>query len=459
MALANIAVSTDGNVSAGTVLWRYKGRLHLTVVVKALFTIVPDGAAVLAGPGDIATEDRTFDANPSRSVEVATDLVPYRPRCDVTFVGHAHAPRGQPAPAGSVRLGLSRDGRPLLDKVLHVFGDRAPSGAPVPFDRMPIVYERALGGAGEPNPVGAEAPNIVDPKDPRSAGGYGPISRFWPARKRLLGKIDRRALDAKVAALPDEMPWPYYQSAPPDQQTDPLTGGEWLVLDGVHPSLARVQTRLPTAPPAARVALRSPLAPAADSPVDLLCDTLAIDGDGLSLSIVWRGRLDLGATDPEGLVIVAAALGPSPDWPSLFAKALPASHTASAASPAAGEETHLLSGPPPSALSRPSAPFPIAAPRPSAPESAPVPGLPWSSTPLPTAPVARSLSVGEETVPVTSAPSPATALHATAPHATSPVATPSLPAAPPHPLAERLRKTGASADEIAALLSALIPPT
>ena len=55
--------------------------------------------------------------------------------------------------------------------VVNVFGDRADASAqPQPFVSMPLVYERAYGGAGvEANPVGrgveghGEPPNLIDP--------------------------------------------------------------------------------------------------------------------------------------------------------------------------------------------------------------------------------------------------------------------------------------------------------
>src|SRR3954463_9305436 len=106
MSLVSVATQTDGNVSLGALLWRYRGRLSLGVVVKATFAITPEGTSTHAGPGEIVEEERTFGGHPSRSVEIAGDLGPYRARCDVTFVGHAHAPGGRPAPAGSVHLGL-----------------------------------------------------------------------------------------------------------------------------------------------------------------------------------------------------------------------------------------------------------------------------------------------------------------------------------------------------------------
>ena len=315
-----LAIHTDSAVSCGTRLWRFRGQLQLTVVVKAVFAIVPNGVATLAGPGEIVSHDRHYDAHPLRSVEAASDLPPYLARCDVLFVGHAHA-SGVPTPTAAVRLGLSRDGHALLDKTIHVYGDRGSTGVPQPFACMPIVYERAVGRPGAPNPVGTETPNLADPSDRSKAACFGPISSQWPVRTRFIGPLDGTRLDGLVAELPEAIAWDYFQAAPPNQQTELLRGGEWLVLDGLHPTRPRVQTRLPAAHGAARVVARrrsqvDPHVPPAA--VELACDTLAIDGDQQTLALSWRGQyavLDGEAALPSLTVLAALELPGIPtDW-------------------------------------------------------------------------------------------------------------------------------------------------
>jgi hypothetical protein len=414
----SIAVHADGAISCATVLWQYRGRLQLTVVLKALFSIVPDGVAAPAGPGAILSKDRHVDGNPARSIEASSDLVPYLARCDVLFSGHAYAPGGR-APAGSVRLGISRDGRPLLDKTIHVFGDRGPAtpagpSAPEPFTRIPIVYERALGGIGEPNPVGTSTPNLVHPADPRRPVGFGPISRYWPVRKKLLGSISLKAVDAPIADLPETMPWEFFQAAPPDQQIEHLRGGEWLVLDGLHPALARVQTRLPAVRGAARVSL----AGAPERPLDLACDTLAIDGDRQTLALTWRGRCDVveGDAVPASIAVLAALETPgvAVDWSALRGRPASIAPPAAAPAPAASLLSTALASDTQSTPALPFAPeapasvlarLPAAAPAPKAKAKAstmalsldqlpPQPALPFvhvaeaAAEPVPPAPIA-----------------------------------------------------------------------
>jgi len=151
-----IQVVTLMPVSCGAVAWRRGGALSATVVVKATFGLVADGVARLIAPLPLVLED-TFSSASGSLVE-PTDLAPYLPCAGVELRAHAHAP--QPVTAMCVRFALFRGDARLVDKSLHVFGDRAPGAAPqpAPFQDVPIVYERAYGGSGfADNPAGTAA--------------------------------------------------------------------------------------------------------------------------------------------------------------------------------------------------------------------------------------------------------------------------------------------------------------
>ncbi len=199
---------------------------------------------------------------PSGCLEEASDIAPYLPSAGVTLAGHAWAPGGRPTATAAVRLAVARE-KPLLDKTLHVFGDRAPNAPSAqPFLKMPLVYERAYGGpTSAENPAGSAAPNLVDPVDARRPAGFGSIAGRWPARAHLLGRIDPRALDAADLEVPEGIDWRWFHAAPLDQQIALLRGDEWIVLDGMHPTLPRVQTRLPSAVARARWQSAAPAAP------------------------------------------------------------------------------------------------------------------------------------------------------------------------------------------------------
>jgi uncharacterized protein YjbI with pentapeptide repeats len=315
-----------GPTAAGCVAWREHGQLHLTVIAKATFALAHGRPMTRVEPVALARADHHFDRSPLKSVETASDLAPYRPYCDVTLIGHAHAPPGRPLPAASVHLGVFRGREALLDKTLHVFGDRLVQGGapspPRPFQRLPLTYERAAGSPENPVGIGAgtgKLPNVVDPRGAGILAGFAPISRYWRQRKNLI-KDERVRFDQDIAELGDTFPWEYFQAAPPDQCIDFLRGDEWLVLDGLHPALPRFQTQLPGARASAQIATYGGV-PSVRG-LSLVADTLAIDADRGVASIVWRARFPLQSEGalPHLRVAVAVELPNQPAaWPELLA--------------------------------------------------------------------------------------------------------------------------------------------
>lgn len=306
-----VDVTALGPSAAEAVLWQMQGRLHVTVVVKASFAFTLDSAMTRIDPEEIFRAEIHHNKNPMRSVRATGDLAPFQPRADVVLTGHACAPAGTTVEALSVRLVVFREG-PLIDKTLYVRGD-AQGAETVPFDRIPLMYERAFGGIGwEENPLGvgagaatsAKSPNLLDPVEPKRVAGYGPISRGWPLRKRLLGTADRKALDRPIAEIPAGFDWAYYQSAPPDQRTDFLTGNEWVILDGMNPSHAHIQSYLPAARAFARV--YGVADGGSGHLLTLAADTLRIDADALVCSVTWRASFPVqGEAALAGIHIVA----------------------------------------------------------------------------------------------------------------------------------------------------------
>ncbi len=291
-------IVSSAPVSTGSVVWRARGQLYVTVVVKATFGLVNDQAMELVEPAELVRGELYHRDNPSRSVRATSDMAPYLSRADVTLIGHAFAPSGEPATMVPVRLAVFRE-HALLDKTAHVYGDRK-GGAPAPFEKIPLMYEKALGGVGwDDNPMGIgmqaggapdpTAPNIVHPTEPTKGIGFGPISRTWPARRRLLGKTDRKALDKPVAVLPDGFEWAYFQAAPLDQQIDFLHGDEWVVLEGIHPGVPRISSRLPSARITGIVVGLGDRGQVRG--LDFHADVLRIDADEQSCSVVWRSSM------------------------------------------------------------------------------------------------------------------------------------------------------------------------
>lgn len=292
-------------------MWRQGGAFGVTIVVKATFALVHEGSAQLAAPAAIVREDRYRGA--AGGLDEASEVAPYLPSVGVIFHGSAHAPPGQPTPAMSVRLGIFGEGA-LLDKTLHVFGHRpldAP-GSPRPFEHLPVVYERAFGGPRvEDNPVGTGAapgsplPNIVDPQKQQRPAGLGPLSKRWGARRRLLGAVDAASLERPIVDIPAGLGWAWFHAAPADQQLAFLRGDEWIVLDGLHPSLPHVQTRLPSAQAHGRWHLAGASGPGPERPLDLRADTLVITPEAGVFSLIWRGHVIVDEADAARMRVAA----------------------------------------------------------------------------------------------------------------------------------------------------------
>jgi uncharacterized protein YjbI with pentapeptide repeats len=378
-----VSIATTGEipVSVATTLFRHRGSLHLTVIVKARFAYTPDGPATIQPAPGIVVRDRNYGRSAHRSVGAASDLAPRLPRAQVIVVGQAYAPPGEFVVAGSVRLVVGRK-ETSIDRTLHVLGDSI-EGARQPYQKMRVAYERAA--FSDENPVGIAAevglPNLVDPARPGAPAAFGPISRYWPSRRDLLGDLDRGELDRDIPVFPDDFDWSYFHSAPVEQRLDALVGDEWILLDGMHPVLARVKIELPSAAAAARLTIADRAAVA----LDLTLDTVAIDADLQSFDLAWRGVAPLAIDESElGRVAIVAGLalpGVPLVWPRREAPAsdvAPSIDDTEVRSPA---QTQAMSGERVEALRRiPVAPFPIAAPGvPVA--AAPIPGAPWPAPP------------------------------------------------------------------------------
>ena len=322
----SLAVTALSPVATGASFCRLAGLLWATVIVKATFELSHGEAARRMGPDPLVDADR--QSAPGSSLLRARETAPYLPNAGVLLTGHACAPDGRAVSSMSVRLGLSRE-RPILDKTLHVFGARgAHNPASIaPFQKMPLVYERAAGGPGVwENPVGVGGPqskvfpNIVDPKDPRRVAGFGPISPHWAPRRGLLRGVDPAAVEGPIWDVPAGFDWRFFQAAPQDQQIDRLHGDEWIVLDGMDPARPRVQSRLPEV--TARALRRGVDARGAvsEDAIDLRADMLVIDADRGVASLVWRGRFAVDSVESLARMSVLVGLeqpGKPVAWPAL----------------------------------------------------------------------------------------------------------------------------------------------
>ncbi len=312
-----------GPAAVGTSLWRFKGQLSVTVVVKACFALVPDGVMALVAPEPLYVRARYESGGVTFGPIAPRETVPLLPRAEVVVVGHAHAP-AEPTRELTARLCLWRDEQAVLDKAIHVRGNRARDGELEPFDRMPLVFERALGGIGAAdNPLGVglggagEPPNLVSVTAPDSAVGcFAPIPALFPVRQALLGTSSREAIAQTVADIPEDLDWSYFHSAPPDQRLDALRGDEWLELEGMTAGSATLRTRLAQA--RAVVQILGERAEGVPRSVPLVADLVHIDTDQQRCAVVWRGSFPVASEAVLAPLLVAGAVelpGQPVRWP------------------------------------------------------------------------------------------------------------------------------------------------
>ncbi|MEI7894644.1 MAG: DUF2169 domain-containing protein, partial [Myxococcales bacterium] len=199
----------------------------LTVVVKGTFSLDGDGPVVVHAEQTPPNGDMPYDDDPKASLFYPSDFVVFKPAADLLLVGHA-VPSQPDATVGAVEFRCGS-----FHRRLAVFGDRrwgtfGLDGKPTPFQRMPLRYERAMGGPlSEANPVGRGygthmlLPNLERPEQLVSSPGdrpapacFGPIAPSWPPRKGKLGTYDGRWLAERWPYFPADVDWTHTQSAP-----------------------------------------------------------------------------------------------------------------------------------------------------------------------------------------------------------------------------------------------------
>ncbi|MFO0590627.1 MAG: DUF2169 domain-containing protein [Polyangiaceae bacterium] len=314
---------------AASILWLPKPHAYaLTVVCKATFELSPGVSRLSRDQEPPAENDVYLDDDEARSLDAASDLVPFKRHPEVLVVGHAHAPQGAPVTSLVARLTIAE-----VDKAIEITGDRfiLPDGslsAPARFTKMPLRWERAAGGPDTENPVGiamgADAypdlhgrirlPNLAprgrsvrEPHDVVEPIGFGPISPRWPSRA---ARLHRHAATFRpdawhVRPLPAEVERAFFNAAPLDQGLHELVGTERLILENLHPEHALLRTRLPRIAPRATVDWGN----GAEQDLPLVCDTLLIDADRGLATLTFRGTLALDVPERAGWIVITSEDG------------------------------------------------------------------------------------------------------------------------------------------------------
>jgi hypothetical protein len=300
-----------------------------------LLLIVAAGRYLLPRPGSASSDPpRLCDEQPpvpledvywapfeASSLRREGQTSPARPGTDVLLEGQAWTPQGRPA--ARVDVALIIPGR--IKKSVAVFGERVwtqgigglTPTSPRRFISMPLVYERAFGGAErsdapvrefEPqNPVGRgfftresqaleqPLPNLEDPYDlirsPRDRPrpmSFGPIARSWQPRVGYGGTYDQKWIDQQAPRWPRDLDLRFFHGAPPDQAVRPhLLGGETVAVSGVAPDGA-IQFLVPRE----RLQVKT-LFPTNATWQRLTLDALLIEPNSAAFTVIWRAGIPL----------------------------------------------------------------------------------------------------------------------------------------------------------------------
>jgi uncharacterized protein YjbI with pentapeptide repeats len=153
-------------------------------------------------------------------------------------------------------------------KTFLVMGDRYWDGnqasEPLPFDKMPLTWQRAYGGAdfkanvqgiGRTAEQGVQRlPNIELP-DQRilrkdqvvMPAGFGALDVMAEQRFQYRGTYDANYLKEHSPGYPPDLDWRYFNMSMPDQWFDkPLVGNERFALHNLHPSKPLIEGQLPS---------------------------------------------------------------------------------------------------------------------------------------------------------------------------------------------------------------------
>jgi hypothetical protein len=320
-------VTSECELPVASMIWQpQRAAWTLTVICRATFRLLPGESLLLPGSEQEAPyeHDDHWNDDEDRSLRVASDLVPLKPRADVTLIGHAFAPDGVPVRSLVTRLVIGE-----VDKSVEVFADRAFDQEGTlhegpRFTSMPLLYERAAGGPGTANPVGVRgvpdargriaAPNLHHPgtqvssaSSPVAPTGFGPLAPEWPGRREMRGPGPALSLeDMLQKPLPADLDASYYNHAPCDQQLQLLRDNERFVLENLHPEHPCFATALPGVRPRAIVEQKG-----TTEVVPLRCDTLWIDTDQQICALTWRLQIPLEHPEQAGRVTVTLNAPPA----------------------------------------------------------------------------------------------------------------------------------------------------
>jgi hypothetical protein len=312
-----------GPVAVASRGWQGSRERMTTLVVRVTYDLRPVRSEVSSNVEPVRTADLWVEgARGATWLREPCDVVPAKESADVVVVGRAHAPAEGAATEVAVRVVVGD-----IDKTLRVTGPRRWSrdGAPMPpspFRDAPMDWTCASGGEDSWNPVGVgdreqadlrgetPAPSVLSygvelvSRDAYvTPAGLGPLAPRWPTRRDAAVPAALEWIDAAPAA---RLSWneasrpAFFQCAPPDQRLSrAIRSDERIVLEGLDARHPRLVTNLPG------LELHAVAVDLAGgrTPVNLLADTLWIDGDRGVATVTHRATVPTRAIEGRDVFV------------------------------------------------------------------------------------------------------------------------------------------------------------
>jgi len=299
-----------------------EGRPLFVPVVKASYDVTARGLSLAQEQAPVCLAGEPWGDPKTSSWRLEPEATRAKAATDVVLVGSAVATNpGTTEMLVAFQVGPARAG-------VRVHGDRAffksigsvGMTKAVPFDRIPLRWERAFGGWDRSNPdekkhereprnpvgvgfrashgrfeEGLRAPNLEDPARPFKGWGDRPVpmgvgftAADWEPRVKFAGTYDTKWKEERAPLLPKDFSKRFLNSAAPGLVLPGyLRGDESVVAAGVLPT-GGVSFKLPGVAPAG---VQVEHAGRPDANIVMALDTVILDTDAGKLFLLWRGEL------------------------------------------------------------------------------------------------------------------------------------------------------------------------
>ncbi len=287
----------------------------LYVIVKATFKIGQQWS-LTDEQAPIVQADEYWGEPGVSSIKSPSDTHTGKLNTDIIMTGSAFSPNGKTVQQLDVSLSVSK-----VNKKIRVFGDRQWQGGvistPVPFQMMPLVYERAYGGQytqndevffHDSNPVGLgftgkrnmtevegmPLPNLEDPnnlivgiKDQPQSVGFSAIAPYWQPRCNYAGTYDENWQTTCAPFLPSDFDKRFCNVASQDLvYSGYLQGGELVEITNMHPQ-GNLKFSVPHVKLNGEINMNGK-----DIKIPFNLETLLLQPNDLTIAMVWRASIN-----------------------------------------------------------------------------------------------------------------------------------------------------------------------